>query len=118
MSGEEYDKAVVELHEAMPENPGREYLRTIRRAEVMLAIDFRLGRYFPPERRAALWAVHERLESRWLWYTFWHIVSFKWLRNYFSPPSFSLDAGLASWVVAEYAKVLSEEELVSYFEDD
>ena len=67
LTDEEYDRAVVDLQRGMPAMPTREEDRTHRRRALHLAIDHRLGRNFPQDRRDALWAVSERVESRRVW---------------------------------------------------
>ena len=47
--------------------PTREEDRTRRRRALDLAIDHRLGRDFPRERREALWKASERVESKRIW---------------------------------------------------
>ena len=67
LSDQEYDRAVVELERGMPAMPTREEDRARRRQALGLAIDHRLGREFPEDRRDALWAASERVESRRIW---------------------------------------------------
>jgi hypothetical protein len=67
LTDEEYDRAVIELHRGMPPMPTREEDRARRRRALDLAIDHRLGRNFPRERREALWNASERVESKRIW---------------------------------------------------
>lgn len=54
----EYEARIVALHsqEGMSD-------RQIRRRELDLSVDLRLGIDFPTERRDALWRVHQRMET-------------------------------------------------------
>ncbi len=47
--------------------PTRDEDRARRRRALDLAIDHRLGRKFPEDRRDALWAASERVESKRIW---------------------------------------------------
>ena len=80
--------------------------RALRRGELELSIDYRLGRNFPPDRRAALWEVQQRIEKRRLRLALGHL----W-RRFFSM-LLQRDAGaMAAFAADEYSKVLSEPEL-------
>ena len=75
-----------------------------------MAIDHRLGRDFPHDRREALWAIQQRVERKRC------RLIFKYLLRRFFARSLARDAqGLAGYLVDEYAKELSESELESYF---
>src|SRR5262249_57312564 len=67
LTDEEYDRAVVDLHRGMSPMPTREEDRALRRRALDLAIDHRLGRNFPRDRREALWKASERVESKRIW---------------------------------------------------
>jgi hypothetical protein len=67
LTDQEYDRAIVELHRGMPPMPTREEDRALRRRALDLAIDHRLGRNFPQERREALWTASERVNSKRIW---------------------------------------------------
>ena len=67
LTDEEYDRAIVDLHRGMSPMPTRDEDRARRRRALDLAIDHRVGRNFPQDRRDALWAASERLESRRVW---------------------------------------------------
>jgi len=110
LSDEEYERKIVELHRGLPPMPTKEQDRDVRRQELELAIDHRLGRDFPPERREALWAAKERVEKKRLW------LGVKFVFRKLMPKSLakSVDA-LAGYMVDEYAKVLSKDELNSFF---
>ncbi len=106
LSEEEYERRMLELHRGLPPMPSPEQDREARREELELAIDHRLGRGFPKERRAALWAVQERIEKKrlrlGLKYFLRQLVSSLFVRHAES---------LAGYAAEEYGKVLSPEEL-------
>ncbi len=110
LSGEEYDKGIITLHSNLPPAPSRGQQRRVRRQELELAIDHRLGHDFPFGRREALWAIQQRVERKRFRLIFWHFL------KRFSPKSLARRAqGLSSYLVEEYAKELSESELQCYF---
>ena len=110
LSDDEYEKRVIELHRGLPPMPTKEQDRELRRRELDLAIDHRLGRDFPRERRDALWAIKERVEKRRLW------LGVKFLVKKLFAKNINREAqDLAAYMVDEYAKVLSEDEVRSFF---
>ncbi len=110
LSDQEYDRRIIGLHSDLPAVPTREQDRRVRRHELELAIEHRLGRDFPLHRREALWAIQQRVERKRLRLIFWHL-----LKKCF-PKSLARRAqGLAGYLVDEYAKELSESELDSFF---
>lgn len=64
LSDVEYEQAIVELHTSQPALPSKEQDKLIRKRELFLAIDHRLGKDFPRVKREALWLIHERLEQK------------------------------------------------------
>jgi hypothetical protein len=73
----------------------------VRRSELELAIDHRLGVEFPRERRDALWAIHERVQRRRGRLLLWHLVS------RIMPGVLERRATrLAGFLTSEYGKVL------------
>lgn len=106
LTDDEYEQRIIELHRGLPPLPTKAQDAAIRRRELELAIDHRLGRNFPPERREALWAVQQRIEKRRLRLGFRHL-----LRRLFGPPLAHDAQRLAGYVVDEYATVLSGPEL-------
>ena len=113
LTGEEYDKRIVELHSNLPPVPTREQDRQVRRQELELTIDYRLGRDFPQHRREALWAIQQRVERKRF------RLLFKYLLRKFFAKSLVRDAqGLASYLVDEYAKVLNQTELECFFGEE
>ena len=113
LSGEEYDKRIVDLHENLPPTLSPNMERQVRRQEMDIAIDYRLGCNFPKHRRDQLWEVQEQLEKRRV------RLMFKYLfRRFFSKVLARRAQDLAGYLVDEYAKVLSREELEKYFGKD
>jgi hypothetical protein len=110
LSIEEYDRKIVALHVGLPPIPSAEQQRQVRRAELDLAIDHRLGLDFPSERRNALWAIQERVEKRRGRLVF-HYLLRKLLPGFLERGA----SGLAGYLVAEYGKVLTREELDRFF---
>jgi hypothetical protein len=110
LSDEEYEKRVIALHRVLPPMPSKEQERQLRQAELNLAIDHRLGCDFPQARRDALWAIHQKVEKKRLW------LALKYPLRRFFAKKLALDAqGLAGYLVDEYAKVLTEDELRAFF---
>jgi hypothetical protein len=111
LSDDEYEKRIIELHRGLPLMPTKDQDREVRRRELELAIDHRLGRDFPRERREALWAIKERVEKRRLWLGVKFLVKKLFARNINREAQ-----GLAAYMVDEYAKVLTKDEVRSYFD--
>ena len=108
---EEYERKIIELHSGLSPMPTKDQDRQVRQMELNLAIDHRLGRDFPPERREALWKIQQRVEKKRLW------LALKYPFRRFFAKSLARDAqGLAGFLVDEYAKVLTQSELKSFFD--
>lgn len=111
LSDREYERRIVGLYEGLPPSPGRKVEEEIHRRELDLAIDHRLGQDFPKERRDALWDIQKRVEKRRLrlvlhWFT--HFISYGWLHRRADK--------VAGYLVDEYAKVLTKDELRAFFD--
>ena len=112
LSDEEYDRKVVALYSGLPPVATRQQDKCVRRHELDLAIDHRLGIDFPRDRRDALWAIQQRVERRRIRLMFGYLV--RWLM----PGAVSRGANrLAGYLVDEYAKELNHAELESFFDD-
>ena len=61
LSGAEYERRILSLYKGLPPMPNPDQDRKVRRLELDLAIDHRLGQNFPGARRSALWEVQERI---------------------------------------------------------
>jgi hypothetical protein len=106
LSDEEYERQILSLYRSLPPLPSPDQDTTVRQQELDLAIDHRLGRGFPTERRSALWTVQERIEKKRL------RLGIKYLLRRLVARVLVRDAqSLAGYAAEEYAKVLSPEEL-------
>lgn len=112
ISGEEYDRRIVRLYTGRPPVPSPEEDRQIRRAELDVTIDHRLGVDFPPERRDQLWRIRQETERRRLWLGLRYLVRRILRRRDLAPTRAA--TGLARFAADRYAEVLSEEELESF----
>jgi hypothetical protein len=110
LTGEEYDRRIVALHSGLPAIPSREQDRQVRRAALDLAVDHRLGRDFPRDRRNALWAVQDRLDRKRA-----KLMAAYLLKRLFGQSLAPQARGLAGYVVDQYATVLNPSELESFF---
>jgi hypothetical protein len=102
----EYEKRIVSLYRTLPPMPSPEQDQETRRQELNLAIDHRLGRAFPEERRAALWEAQQRIEKKRLRLAVKYL-----LRRFVSSLLIRHAQSFAGYAAAEYAKVLSPAEL-------
>jgi hypothetical protein len=109
----EYEGAIVSLYSGLPLTASEAELGRVRRRELDLTIDYRLGKDFPSERRELLWQVQQRIEKRRL-----QLAAY-WLVGRFVPRWLHRRANrVAKFVVDEYAKVLTRDELQAYFGED
>jgi hypothetical protein len=106
LTDDEYERRIVALRQGLPPMPTKAADEALRRRELELAIDHRLGRDFPRERRDALWTLQQRIEKKRLRLGVRHL----WRRLFRRPPVRD-GQGLAGYAVDEYAKVLSGPEL-------
>ena len=107
---EEYEQALVKLYSGLPPMPSKEQDRSVRQRELNLTIDHRLGHDFPLERRQALWAIQERIEKKRL------RLACKYLFRKLLHKNLYRDIqGIAGFMVDEYARVLSENEVRDFF---
>ncbi len=110
LSGEAYDQRVVALHENLPPVLSPEMEREVRRQELDAMIDYRLGCDFPREKREQLWKIQEEIEKKRI------SLMFKYLfKRLFKKPFIHSAQNLAGYLVDEYAKVLSRQELEMFF---
>lgn len=106
LTDEEYQRRIVQLHGDLPASHSEQRDEEVRRQELELAIDHRLGCDFPRERREALWSVQQRIENRRL------RLALKYLLRRILPRYLAHGAqSLATYAADEYATVLSVPEL-------
>lgn len=111
LSDEEYEKRIVGLYRGLPPMPSHEQDAETKRQELNLAVDHRLGRAFPEERRAALWAAQQRIEKKRL------RLGLRYLLRRFTGGLRARDAqSMAGYGAEEYAKVLSPRELQRFLD--
>jgi hypothetical protein len=111
LSDREYERQIVALYSGLPPIPSKQVRENVRRRELELAIDHRLGQDFPKERREALWDIQQQVEKkriRLVLYWLLHFFSYKWL--------YRRANRLAGYLVDEYAKVLTKDELQAFFD--
>lgn len=110
LSDREYEKRIVSLHDKLPPLPSKQTEEYVRRSELDLAIDHRLGANFPKDRREALWDIQQHIEKkrpRLVLYWLLHFISYRWL--------YKRANKLAGYLVEEYSKVLTKDELHAFF---
>jgi hypothetical protein len=113
LSDEEYEKRIFAIYDALPPMPSREAERDVRRRELDVLIDHRLGVRFPSERRDALWHAQEQIEQRR------SRIGIETLARALLPSKLhSRTSGLARFAVNQYAKVLNSEELERFLGDE
>ena len=111
LSNEEYESRILDLYRNLPPMPSADQDREVRRQELDLAIDHRLGQNFPADRRSALWAAQQSIEKKRL------RLGMKYLLRRLTTAFFSRNAqSLAGYAAEEYAKVLSPEELKRFLD--
>lgn len=110
LSDEEYDREIVALQDGLPPDPSREQRREVRRRELELAIDHRLGRDFPRARRDVLWAIQQKVERRRMGLMLWYL-----LRRLFARRLIEKAQGLAGYLIEAYGTELNEAELERFF---
>ncbi len=110
LNGKEYDRAIIMLYSDLPPVLSEEQRKRVRREELNLAIDHRLGLDFPLKRRDALWKIQQRIESHHKRMLFSYLF-----RKIFGLSLAKEAKGLAGYVIEEYAKELNSEELEQFF---
>lgn len=113
LSDDEYEKRIFELYDSLPPMPSVDAERELRRRELDVLIDHRLGVGFPRERRDALWMAQEHIHKRRT------RLGFAFLARAILPPRLQPRASrLARFAIDEYAKVLTKEELERFIGDE
>lgn len=111
-SGAEFDRSIKALYENAPSMPSPEEEKELRRRELDLMIDHRLGRDFPKSRRDKLCSLQERMDKRWLLHSLTLLV--KRRLGLFS----SSGKELADALRSDYSEVLTPDELRAFLDDD
>jgi hypothetical protein len=113
LSDAEYERRIVRLYEGSPASPSAAQRRALHRAQFELMVWHRLGVDFPRDRLETLWKVQRRIERRRAW-----LIAPALLAR-FRPGRLERKAGwLARALIADYAKVLSPDELKQFFGPD
>ncbi|MCU7933513.1 MAG: hypothetical protein KZQ99_01370 [Candidatus Thiodiazotropha sp. (ex Dulcina madagascariensis)] len=116
LSGEEYDRRVIELHRHASPMPDKEEDLAIRKQELNLSIDYRLGVDFPEQKREALWVIMQRVEKRRLWLGLKYGLRMLFSRNSIPKHLPEKANALAGFLVDECSSILNERERRSFFE--
>ena len=113
LSDQEYEKRIFALYDAVPPMPSVDAERELRRRELDVLIDHRLGVRFPLERRAALWTAQEHIEKRRT------RLGIETLARALLPQRLQPKTSrLARFAIQEYAKVLTSDELEQFLGDE
>ncbi|MCU7906514.1 MAG: hypothetical protein KZQ76_11875 [Candidatus Thiodiazotropha sp. (ex Epidulcina cf. delphinae)] len=96
--------------------PGKEEDLAIRRQELNLSIDYRLGVDFPRQKREALWEIMQKVEKRRLWLGLKYGLRMLFFRN--SIPKHLPEKAdvLAGFLIDAFSGILNERERYSFFE--
>ena len=113
LSKEAYHAAVRALYEVGPPMPSPAQDRARMRRELDLAIDYRLGTAFPPDRRELVWKLRQELERRRLRLALWAILKRLFSRSETTNPEWSADT-----IMRHYSKALEPDELRAFLELD
>jgi hypothetical protein len=111
LSAAEYEQRIIGLYRGLPPMPTKAQDESICKQALNLKIDHRLGINFPQERREALWGIQRRVESRRVRLVFAYV-----LRRVFAKLIMRKAQNLAGFMVGEYARVLTKDELKAYFD--
>lgn len=105
LDAREYQRRVLELYERPGQLLTGRQQTMLRRRELELTIDHKLGVDFPLERREALWKAQQRLHRR-------HVpVLLLWLVGKAFGSKKSVEEPMYELVLREYGRVLSSSEL-------
>ena len=106
LSQEEYESRIHDLYRSLPPLPSPDQDREVRRQELNLTVDHRLGCNFPEDRRSALWEAQQRIETKRL------RLGMKYLLRRLTAMLLARHAeSLAGYAAKEYSKVLSDDEV-------
>lgn len=111
LTDREYEQRLIGLQRELPPLPSKALDAAVRRKQLDLAIDHRLGRDFPSERRDAMWAIQQNVERRRL------RLGIKYFAKALFRKTLVKNArALTGYLVDEYAKVLTDAELRAFFD--
>jgi hypothetical protein len=117
LSAAEYEKGIVSLYAGQAPMPTKTEEIEIRRAELNLMIDHRLGLDFPADRREKMWEVAQKVEKGRVVTAFKIVASYlmKGMANRKHKDGSAADADfLARETVKKYRAVLDAEELEQF----
>jgi hypothetical protein len=106
LSNEEYVYKVTELYKDIPSSPKKKQETEIRKAELNLQINNRLGKDFPQDKRDEMWAAAERLEKK--------RASVGFLVSAFAKGHGNPMLGVFQIAFNEFSAVLGDEDLVQF----
>lgn len=110
LTDKEYEQAIVNLYKELPALPSKQQEQEIRKKELFLSIDHRLGKQFPQEKRELLWKIQEKIEKKRLCLAMLNVIHFI--------PNCLLGSKvnkLTDYMISEYIKVLGLEETKVFF---
>ncbi|WP_111656030.1 hypothetical protein [Isoalcanivorax indicus] len=109
LSKGEFERLIVALNSALPENPEPLDLRALARREFEAMINYRLGEDFPLERRQILWDIQQRYQ-RGMINSMALLLSKKLLETRLN--------WLADVLIGSHKACLTQEEFEALFSDD
>ncbi|MDH0647548.1 hypothetical protein N5D48_16400 [Pseudomonas sp. GD03858] len=113
LSQREYEHAVVELHAAHAEDGASLADPSLRRRELDLTIDHRLGVDFPQPRRERLWQIQQRVEHKRL-----RLLARSLVAHMLPILTRRRANAIASFVEQAFAQELDAQEMADYFDND
>ena len=113
LSDDEYVDAISALWRDLPVLNTCKSNSLLRCRELDCLIDWKFGKDFPSDRRVQIYKASEKLETRRL------LTGFKVLfYSFFKLSTFKIEKDLFEYTKAVYKKVLSDEELAIFFDDE
>lgn len=101
----EYEQRIVALHDSESPRLSKSQQTALRRQELELTIDYKLGLDFPAERREALWLAQQRVHRKQI-----PVALLAFARKAMGSKK-SVEAPLVRLLTREYGKVLTASEL-------
>ncbi len=106
LSQAEFERRIIALHAPGLATSTKAKDLAVRRSELNLLIDYKLGQGFPADRREALWQEQKKMQRRFFWRLLGSVLA-----DPFNPSN-----GLAKAQVRAFARVLCPEELAAFLE--